>query len=54
MNGPDAPDGPRPPGFEPPTDVNVPWYAWMLWPAALLLGLGLVMLAFRSCLRAVN
>jgi hypothetical protein len=25
-----------PPGFEPPTDINVPWYAWVLWPLAII------------------
>ena len=25
-----------PPGFEPPTDIHVPWYAWLLWPMMLI------------------
>jgi hypothetical protein len=52
--GPDEPyDDPPPshaPGFEPPTDVNVPWYAWVLWPLALVVGLFLSALLFKGCM----
>jgi len=38
------------PGFEPPTDVNVPWYAWVLWPVAVAAALLLAAAAFRGCM----
>ena len=39
-----------PPGFEPPTDVDVPWYAWVIWPFAII---GVVLVAgalLRGCM----
>lgn len=42
-----------PPGFEPPTDVIVPWYAWVIWPVAILASLTLAALLFRGCMGAV-
>ena len=39
-----------PPGFEPPTDINVPWYAWLVWPTALLAALILAAMVFRGCM----
>lgn len=54
MNAPEDWKQDHPPGFEPPTDVNVPWYAWVLWPAALLTGIGLTMLLFRGCLSTLS
>jgi hypothetical protein len=42
-----------PPGFEPPTDVNVPWYAWLLWPTALMIALILAALLFRGCMNTL-
>ncbi len=38
------------PGFEPPTDVDVPWYAWLLWPLAAVVALVAGSLLFRSCM----
>lgn len=38
------------PGFEPPTDVNVPWYAWVLWPIGLITALILASVFFRGCM----
>jgi len=38
-----------PPGFEPPTDVNVPWYAWVLYPLAILIALVVTAVLFRGC-----
>ena len=38
-----------PPGFEPPTDVNVPWYAWVLYPLAIILALIVTAVLFRGC-----
>jgi hypothetical protein len=48
----DPGDEPRtyPPGFEPPTDVDVPWYAWVLWPIAVLSAIALAALFFRGCM----
>ena len=40
-----------PPGFEPPTDTNPPWYAWILWPLAIFALLGLASFLFQSCLQ---
>ena len=44
----------RPPyyasGFEPPTDVNVPWYAWVLWPLIVLATVVLAAVFLRGCL----
>ena len=39
-----------PPGFEPPKDLHVPWYAWLVWPAALLTALILAAFLFRGCM----
>jgi hypothetical protein len=39
-----------PPGFEPPKDVNVPWYAWALWPLAILCALAATFALFRGCM----
>jgi hypothetical protein len=39
-----------PPGFEPPTDVNVPWYAWVMWPFAVMAALAVAALLFKGCL----
>jgi hypothetical protein len=53
----EAPEDPRPthpPGFEPPTDENVPWYAWVIWPLALLLGIGLAAAFIRGCFTAMS
>jgi hypothetical protein len=38
-----------PPGFEPPTDINVPWYAWVLWPLAVMFALFLAAVLFHGC-----
>ncbi len=38
-----------PPGFEPPTDIDVPWYAWLLWPVAVMSAIGIGALLFRGC-----
>jgi hypothetical protein len=38
-----------PPGFEPPTDIDVPWYAWVLWPVAVMAAIGVGALFFRGC-----
>jgi hypothetical protein len=43
-----------PPGFEPPTDINVPWYAWLVWPTALLAALFLAAMLFRGCMGALT
>lgn len=43
----DLPD--HPPGFEPPSDVEVPWYAWVLWPAAITSALAVASLLLRGC-----
>ena len=40
-----------PPGFEPPTDTNPPWYAWILWPLAIFALLGLASFLFSSCIQ---
>jgi len=45
-----APEPTVPPGFEPPTDVNVPWYAWVLWPLALVASLMIAAALFRGCM----
>jgi len=37
-----------PPGFEPPTDIHVPWYAWVLWPLAVILALVLAAALFHG------
>ena len=42
-----SPPATYPPGFEPPTDIDVPWFAWVLWPLAILALLGLAAFAFR-------
>ena len=39
-----------PPGFEPPTDINVPWYAWIFWPLAIFGIIGLASLLLKGCL----
>jgi hypothetical protein len=49
----DRPPATYPPGFEPPTDVNVPWYAWLFWPLGLLTAFYLVSLLFRGCMGAL-
>jgi len=46
----DPPPPAHPPGFEPPTDVNVPWYAWVLWPFALITALFFSALLFKGCM----
>jgi hypothetical protein len=38
-----------PPGFEPPTDINVPWYAWVLWPLGIAIALALAATLFHGC-----
>ena len=43
-----------PPGFEPPTDVHVPWYAWLLWPLALVTLLLLASALFRGCMSGLS
>ena len=43
-----------PPGFEPPTDVHVPWYAWLLWPLALVTLLLLASAFFRGCMSGLS
>jgi len=43
-----------PPGFEPPTDINVPWYAWVLWPLAVITALALTALLFRGCMGSLS
>jgi hypothetical protein len=47
----DFPDDPpaHPPGFEPPSDVDVPWYAWVLWPVAIVCALAVACLLFHGC-----
>jgi hypothetical protein len=51
MDDPDPSPGPTyPPGFEPPTDVDVPWYAWVLWPLALVAAMLLTATLFRGCM----
>jgi hypothetical protein len=42
------------PGFEPPTDVKVPWYAWLLWPMALVTLLLLASAFFRGCMSGLS
>ena len=43
-----------PPGFEPPTDVNVPWYAWVLWPIAVVAALLTTAILFRGCMSGLS
>jgi len=43
-----------PPGFEPPTDLHPPWYAWLLWPLMLMIALVLAALFFRGCMSALG
>ena len=43
-----------PPGFEPPTDVDVPWYAWVLWPVALVAALLVAAVLFHGCFGALS
>ena len=38
-----------PPGFEPPTDIDVPWYSWVIYPVAIIVALLLVAFLFRGC-----
>jgi hypothetical protein len=38
-----------PPGFEPPTDIDVPWYSWVLWPLALIVALLGAAILFHGC-----
>lgn len=42
-----------PPGFEPPTDINVPWYAWVIWPFALAIALIGAAALFHGCFGAL-
>ncbi|HXX94030.1 MAG TPA: hypothetical protein VEN81_10375 [Planctomycetota bacterium] len=50
MDDVDPPPRTYPPGFEPPTDLKVPWYAWLVWPTALLTALVLAAILFRGCM----
>jgi hypothetical protein len=43
-----------PPGFEPPTDLHPPWYAWLLWPTVLVAALILAAIFFRGCVSALS
>ena len=43
-----------PPGFEPPTDLKVPWYAWVLWPLAVSLALLLTAVLFHGCMGSLS
>ena len=43
-----------PPGFEPPTDIDVPWYAWVLWPIAVITALLITAYLFRGCFGALS
>ena len=43
-----------PPGFEPPTDVNVPWYAWVIWPVAIMTALLVTAILFRGCMGGLS
>jgi hypothetical protein len=43
-----------PPGFEPPTDINVPWYAWVLWPLAVITALLLTATLFHGCMAGLS
>jgi len=43
-----------PPGFEPPTDINVPWYSWVLWPVGVALALTLAAVLFHGCFGALS
>lgn len=45
---------PLPTGFEPPTDVNVPWFAWVIWPVALVAALAACSIVFRGCLTFIS
>lgn len=50
MDDPETPQPPTyPPGFEPPTDINVPWYAWVLWPLGVIIALLLTAVLFHGC-----
>jgi hypothetical protein len=52
---PEDPSAPTyPPGFEPPTDINVPWYAWVLWPLAVITALFLTALLFHGCMGSLS
>ena len=37
-----------PPGFEPPTDIDVPWYAWIIWPIAIMTTIALLAILLRG------
>ena len=43
-----------PPGFEPPTDINVPWYAWVLWPLAVIIALVATATLFHGCMAGLS
>ncbi|HZE97162.1 MAG TPA: hypothetical protein VE981_09045 [Planctomycetota bacterium] len=43
-----------PPGFEPPTDIDVPWYAWVLWPLAVFVALFLTAVLFHGFFGALS
>jgi hypothetical protein len=43
-----------PPGFEPPTDINVPWYAWVLWPLAVVVALAIAAVVFHGFFGALS
>lgn len=48
-------DGPPfPQGYEPPTDVDVPWYAWVVWPIAIIAAICVTTLLFRGCMTFVS
>ena len=43
-----------PPGFEPPTDIDVPWYAWVIWPIAIITALIVTAVLFRGCMGGLS
>jgi len=43
-----------PPGFEPPTDIQVPWYAWVLWPLAVVVALLVTAVLFHGCFGSLS
>jgi hypothetical protein len=47
-------EGPPPTGYEPPTDVNVPWFAWVIWPVALIAALTVCSVVFKGCLTFIT
>jgi len=51
----EKPEAPTyPPGFEPPTDINVPWYAWVLWPLAVIIALVVTATLFHGCMAGLS